>query len=274
MASRSRWLPILLCLAFPGCYRLETPQVKPETAQPSRPAVAALDLDLYEVPGLGKFYLEKRDDVVQDTLKSGRIWELHHQVEFEKYVKPGMNVIDAGAYVGSHTVKLAKLAAPGKVYTFEPQRDMYQLLKKNLEINDISNAVVFPTALGDRECFTEIMVLTSAATNKGANPMLGCVPFDPDASQMKMKTLDSYRLENISFMKIDVEASEAILIEGGRETIRRSMPVMLIEISSGYVNTRFTHHSGSSKSITIPMLEELGYSVTHLWGDDYLATPR
>ena len=42
---------------------------------------------------------------------------------FERLVRPGDHVVDAGAHIGVHTLTFARLAGPrGKVFAFEPQR--------------------------------------------------------------------------------------------------------------------------------------------------------
>ena len=189
---------------------------KPQDSVEAR--MARGEVKRYDVPGLGQMYLETAQDVVQDVLRSGRIWEPASHEIFRKYVVPNTNVVDAGAFVGSHTIPLARLANPGKVYAFEPQKDMYELLKKNMSTNGLDNVVALPVALGDCNCSTRIMEMPEwKNTNKGANAVIGCVPPIIDGEEIEMRTLDSYKLENISFMKIDVEGSERILLQGARQ---------------------------------------------------------
>jgi FkbM family methyltransferase len=48
--------------------------------------------------------------------------------------------------------------------------------------------------------------------------------------KVSIKRLDDLHLDNISLIKIDVEGYELEVFEGGRETIQRNRPVILIEI--------------------------------------------
>ena len=225
------------------------------------------------IPGLGKMYLPDRDDSIQNTLRSGRIWEEDAHEIFEEFIEPGETVVDAGAYIGSHTLKLARLAYPGKVFAFEPQRDIYELLLKNIEVNELEETVeAYPVALGDRSCTTKMMARSTR--NLGATPVLGCID-DPDGPEVfEMRTLDSFGLKDVAFIKIDVEGSHGILLEGAKETIQRSKPVMLIEIGTGGRGLVFTHHELPMREDVIATLEGMGYRVRRWRGADFLALPK
>ena len=47
---------------------------------------------------------------------------------------------------------------------------------------------------------------------------------------VKTKTLDSFNLSGIDFIKIDVEGYELHVLSGGRETIAKNKPKLFIEI--------------------------------------------
>lgn len=47
--------------------------------------------------------------------------------------------------------------------------------------------------------------------------------------QIKMQTLDSFRLEGMDFLKVDCEGAEVLVIKGGEETIRRDKPLVICE---------------------------------------------
>lgn len=44
-------------------------------------------------------------------------------------------VVDIGANIGNHTVFFANVCKAKKVYSFEPQEKVFEILKKNVEIN-------------------------------------------------------------------------------------------------------------------------------------------
>src|SRR6185295_11683135 len=68
---------------------------------------------------------------------------------FAQVLKPGMTVIDAGANIGTHTLFFANtVGARGRVFAFEPQRVIYQMLCGNVALNVHGNVMTVQAALG------------------------------------------------------------------------------------------------------------------------------
>ena len=55
-------------------------------------------------------------------------------------IKPGMNIVDIGAHIGTYTVLAAeKTGSSGKVIAIEPEPKNYDLLLQNISINNFGN---------------------------------------------------------------------------------------------------------------------------------------
>ncbi len=245
-------------------------------AEPSSP-VELPTTDIFTVPDLGTFYLPYKNDVIQNQLRIGKIWEVNNIQVFEALIKPGMTVVDVGAYIGSHTVKLAQLTKPGIVYAFEPQEDIHQILSHNIELNGLGDYVTaYKMALGDQSCSTKMNTEPKKPadlekkTNRGTNFVLGCLDDTGDPLAFEMRTLDSFKLDNVGFIKIDVEGAQLLVLKGAEETIKRNKPVMLIEMNPSIRD--FSHHKGTSPEEVIQWLEERGYGALRL-GYEHLAIP-
>ena len=66
------------------------------------------------------------------------------------------------------------------------------------------------------------------------------------------KKIDDFNFDNeISFIKIDVEGHEIEVIEGGKLTIKKNKPVLLVEIEE--------RHSKKNVHDSIDYINELGY---------------
>lgn len=133
--------------------------------------------------------------------------------------------IDVGAAQGSYVQQL--LFYSSKVIGFEPRSDAAELLIDRYKYTRIVN--VFNLALSD----------TSAVMNMRIplkRKMLSTLESDNLLEDIECKvvavntcTLDSRDIKNVGFIKIDVEGHEQSVLEGGRETIIRERPVLLIE---------------------------------------------
>ncbi len=77
-----------------------------------------------------------------------------------------------------------------------------------------------------------------------------------------MKTLDSFNLTNVGFVKIDVEGHEEAVLHGGMDTLKREKPNLMIEIEE-------RHAPGSLARVT-KLLPDIGYSGFYLDGKQIL----
>ncbi|KPP95364.1 FkbM family methyltransferase [Erythrobacter sp. HL-111] len=57
-----------------------------------------------------------------------------------------------------------------------------------------------------------------------------------DEVAVPTRTLDSFGIESVGFIKIDVEGHELAVLQGGEQTIRRNRPMLLLEFNSHCVN--------------------------------------
>lgn len=222
---------------------------------------------VFRVEGLGSFYLDDINDLIKAWLRRGMLWEKHLVELFPRYVKPGSTVIDAGAHIGTHTLSFARLAGPqGRVYAFEPQRKIYRELVHNLRLNNASNVVPLRFALGDAAGVIEMS--RAVLGNEGGTPI------GSGGDKAEVRTLDSFGFRNVSFIKIDVEGAEDMVLQGARATIQRNRPVILIEIQGGHLYEKAKPEVRAKIDATRARLTAMGYRTEHLRGHDYLAIPQ
>jgi FkbM family methyltransferase len=146
------------------------------------------------------------------------------EVEFVcSLVKPGDTVIDVGANIGLLTVPLKQaVGEKGRVLAFEPQPRMFELLRENIEQNDLA-VEIFPLGLG--EVFGKAG-LPHIDYERPDN--FGGVSLVP-GSEVKIATLDSFNLDQCNLIKIDVEGMEADVLRGARGMIGRLHPLLYVE---------------------------------------------
>ena len=231
--------------------------------------------NIVNVPGQGKFCLTENDDIIENALRRGG-WEKHIQAIMHKYLVPNKDVIDIGAYIGSHTVHLAKGLNAGVVYAFEPQKNIREKLKINIALNKVDNVRVLASALGSKYELSYMQKGPSGnkggthiCSKKANNPGEVCDKKQTDYSKpIEIKTLDSYNFSNVGLMKIDAEGSELEIIKGAQKTINTSRPILIVETSS-----RGWKKSKDNDIKTLAALKKLHYTTYHIAGADYLAIP-
>ncbi len=94
----------------------------------------------------GNFFLFKNEEFISQPMKKGLHWEESILSVVLPYLHKQHVVIDIGAHVGCHTIPYATRVS--RVYAFEPQTLMYQILVKNCAMNKINNIKIGNYALG------------------------------------------------------------------------------------------------------------------------------
>lgn len=140
-----------------------------------------------------------------------------------RYVPQGASIIDAGANIGNHAVYFAKLCGAKKIFAFEPLRQTFKILERNIQLNAPEKIQCFNFALGAAEGRAELRKY--ALDNLGAT-VLGV----SDAGQYPVLPLDSFEFDALDVIKIDVEGAEVSVLEGARQTLAKFRPVIVTEI--------------------------------------------
>lgn len=127
--------------------------------------------------------------------------------------------IDGGAFVGSWSVHLA--SAFDRVWAFEPIPENHDCLKRNVE--RFKNVHALPGALSDRSGWMEREAVMKSYTHRVRHVA-------EKVGEFVGFTIDELGLDQrLDFLKLDVESHECEALMGGRETIRRDRPVIMIE---------------------------------------------
>jgi FkbM family methyltransferase len=163
-----------------------------------------------------------------------------------QHIKPGDTVVDAGAFIGDHTIAYCNaVGESGHVHAFEPNKRAYECLEYNCK-----SAKTYNLGLSN---FAET-VYYSEDRNAGAGRILHDVT---TSTQIKTTTLDSLQLSALDFLKIDVEGYEVAVLEGGALTIKKYRPKMWIEINVGALGQQ-----GKTAADIENFLSELDYTYT------------
>jgi len=145
----------------------------------------------------------------------GKLTYQYRKLEYAlQYVHQRRCAVDIGAHVGLWSMHLAALF--DSVWAFEPNPVTADLWPWNVPE---SNATLLRCALGDRRGSVGLL---GTPEHTGHVQIAGDGPYPLD-------TLDSFDLQDVDFVKIDVEGHELAVVKGGEQTLRRCRPVVVVE---------------------------------------------
>ncbi len=153
--------------------------------------------------------------------------ELEH---LDRIVPPGCRTaVDAGANMGMYSLRLAGLAR--SVYSFE----INPRVTDHLEHAGLPNVRLVHTGLSDsaRRVTLYIPILDGWLPLHGwASLSRGNCPDTDEETEVpgEVRTLDSFGLTDVDFMKIDVEGHELQVLHGARDTLAQCRPRILAEV--------------------------------------------
>lgn len=145
---------------------------------------------------------------------------------FKQILREGHTVVEAGANIGAHTVPLSQMVGDlGRVYAFEPQRRIYQVLNGNIAINSLRNVYCLQKALADKPGKLFVPVLNTETANNFGGVALGDWK---DGEEVEVTTIDALQLNTCRLIKVDVEGMELEVLKGAKNTIKQYKPVLYV----------------------------------------------
>lgn len=145
-------------------------------------------------------------------------------------VPNGRTAIDGGANVGAYTRILCSHFKT--VYAFEPAEDTFEALKRNIEEWGLSDQVIVRNeALSDR---VEAVGLSLKLGGRSVSRTIS------GPGDLPAVTIDSLELQDLDFIKLDIEGYEYKALAGARETLLRCRPSVMFEDKPGKIKNSRT----------------------------------
>lgn len=159
---------------------------------------------------------------------------------FRQVLSAQSNIIEVGANIGMHAVPLAKMAHQGKLFCFEPQRIIFQVLCSNLAINQLTNVYTYQQGVSDEAGVIQIASSDyetawnygSFSLDKGFNTE-GTFQGNIAYESVQVVKIDEHpeiqTLPHLSLLKIDAEGFDLNVLKGAIQTIEKHKPVILLK---------------------------------------------
>jgi FkbM family methyltransferase len=159
----------------------------------------------------------------------------HYEPELlacKEFVRPGSLVIDVGGSFGVYTLFLANyVGSSGQVITFEPGNLSFSILSRNVKNSGMANIELHKIALSDVESKKVLYHIAGSPVNfsLGGNS-------ETDGESVQTIPLDllmrNRNVEQLSFIKMDVEGYEKFVLDGAIKIISIARPVIMFEVAN------------------------------------------
>jgi len=162
-------------------------------------------------------------------------YEPELQVALRESLRPGMTVYDVGANIGYVTLMLAHNVGPsGKVFAFEALPDNVERIKKNLDLNNLTNVTIVSGAVTDRTGPVVFYVHDSVGMGKAAGSAGRREEQYKAEISVPGLSLDEFVFQQGNqlpdVVKMDIEGGEVLALPGMRRILAEHHPLMLLEL--------------------------------------------
>ncbi len=195
----------------------------------------------------------------QKLALSGTYGEGRSQI-IDRLVKAGDVALDVGANIGFYTMQLARaVGRSGTVIAVEPDTRNLELLRQSVELNKFENIRVVASAVAIKPGKGTLFRTDSYADNAlVADRVDGVDGAAVDSIPVEIRTLDEIVARNaikeVNFVKIDIDGSEPLALQGMRQTIAASKDIKII---AEYTPGNLVRYVANPIDM-ISMVEELG----------------
>ena len=197
-------------------------------------------METYNTP-YGLISLLQNEIYIGQQFRNGNYWDLNTLLMLRKYIDPNRNILEIGGHCGTSTIVYSSfLNSEKKIFVYEPQRNMYNLLLHNIYENNLQNKII-PSNLGvfcyeGKGKMNNIdldggfgVVSKRYNEEKNMSCNFGGIGLGNDGEDIHLTTIDNMNLDDIGFIHCDAQGSENFIFSKGLETIKKCRPVIFYE---------------------------------------------
>ncbi len=209
-------------------------------------------------------YLDRTDKGISKTLiqssnKKKWVREPEFMQIIEDEIKPGMTVVDIGGNIGYVSLVMASLVGDeGKVYSIEPAPRNFEILKRNIALNNYSKRVnLYNSAISNKKGTVDFFI--SSKSNLHA---LFSHANTNDSIRVEVMKLDELFCgkPQPNFIKMDIEGAEVEALEGMMDMLSTTeQPVKILM----EVHPRF-YSEDHSLERQLKKLIEIGFNTKYV----------
>jgi FkbM family methyltransferase len=150
--------------------------------------------------------------------------------------KQGDIVIDIGAHIGLYTIIGAKrVGAQGKVVAIEADPENFEMLNRNIKLNQLTNVIPLNYAVYSKETKIKLYLPSGESGFTKYNTIMpNWINTQEKFVEVNANTLDyllqlnKIRQEEVNWIKIDVEGAEFEVLKGATNVLSKSKDVAIL----------------------------------------------
>jgi FkbM family methyltransferase len=216
--------------------------------------------------------------------------------KLKPYIDENKNILEIGSHCGTSSLVYASyINKDQKLYAFEPQKNLYDLLVHNINQNNLQHKIIpFNKAVF---CFDGIGNMNDIDLDGGGGNVLkryneennlpcnyGGICLGVNGEEVEFVTVDKMDIDNIGYIHIDAQGAENFILSKATNLITKYKPVIYYENNEKYnsllydkVCSSYPNYVEESKfDIKNFCMDTLGYSEIierFNGGDDDLIIP-
>jgi len=173
-----------------------------------------------------KMYVDPMEAAISKSIFLDRDWEPSESNLFYNNISEGDIVLDIGAHIGWYSLLASeRVGKEGRVYSFEPEPQSFNILLKNIKLNHITNVVPVNKALsnssGSKKLYLNLYKKGPATYQMWPVDHVKSISVD-------VVVLDEYlKNKHVDVIKIDVEGFEVKVFQGAEKVLSEN-PELII----------------------------------------------
>lgn len=190
----------------------------------------------------GNYYLPlfATEDSIKYHIIKNKIYQKEVVDESQKHIKSNSLVLDVGSNYGQMSIIFSKTKSNVKVLSFEAQKFIFEILKKNIKVNN-ANVRAYYNVVGEFSKTVNIKKTDLSRNFSWGESQVIIEKNNLNAERIRAVKIDDLQVKKkISFMKIDTEGMDLMVMKGAYKTILRNKMPIIFEYDEKHSNYNYT----------------------------------
>jgi len=161
-----------------------------------------------------------------DLMALTHVWLIEEYKRKKFDIKPNDVIIDIGAHIGLFTIYASQFSKNGEIYSFEPMKENFELLNKNIISNNLKKVKIFNLAVSNSNSSVTLFI----NNDESGHSMFSQSSQNLMVNSISLKRIfDENQIEFCNFLKLDCEGAEYEIIKNLPLSYFEKIDKMIIE---------------------------------------------